>query len=829
MKRILVVDDDAAVRSGIIKLLRRENYSPLEAANGRAGVELARKELPDLVLCDLSMPEVDGYEVLRSLRAQPATSAIPVILMTGEGGQAGARSGMERGADDYLLKPFRAAALLAAIEARLERNRAQRSVQARAEATEVRFFEILSSLGEGVIWADEEQRVTFANRAAEEIVGLNPGGMVGRRFQEFLTEPSKADIQRNVELRKAGRKSTYELEVVTPEGSHRQVAVTGTPKIGADGTFCGSFVVLRNISEQKRTELALQRERILLRTLIDHLPCSIYAKDRSGRKTLANPADVRSIGLQSEADVLGKTDLDLFPWEIASRFLADDLQVIQAGRAVLDREELVENHRGERRWFLTSKVPLQDEKGQIIGLLGMGTDVTERRQAEQHLRQLSHAVEQSPASVVITDTAGRIEYVNRKFTELTGYAPDEVLGRNPRLLKSGATPPEVYRDLWQTIGAGKDWHGELRNRKRDGGLFWAAIAISPVKDGVGSITGFLAISRDVTDEKRAEQERSLMEIQLRQAQKLEAIGQLAAGIAHEINTPTQYVGDNTRFLQESFGSILGLLQAYQELLRAAQAGPVPPEMTRRARAGLEASDLEYLLAQIPAAIKESLEGLDRVTKIVCAMKEFSHPGGKDKCPADLNQAIETTATVARNEWKYVADMKLDLAPDLPPVPCFLDEFNQCILNLVINAAHAIGDVVKAHPGTKGLISVSTRRLAEQVEVRVADTGTGIPEEVRPHIFEPFFTTKGVGKGTGQGLSIVYGSIVKKHGGAVSFESQVGHGTTFIVRLPISPPAAPADPRRTSEAAGPSLPANPSPSSVGLAVPGAPLPGSPVAS
>jgi PAS domain S-box-containing protein len=337
MTRILVVDDDEAVRSGIVKLLRKGSYSPLEAANGRAGVELARKELPDLVLCDLNLPEVDGYEVLRCLRAQPATAAIPVILMTGARGEAGARGGMERGADDFLLKPFQPAALLAAIEARLERNRAQRSVQARAKATEIRFVEILSSLGEGVIWADAEQRVTFANRAADEIVGLEPGGMVGRRFQEFLTEPSKAAIQRNVELRKAGRKSTYELEVVTPDGSHRQVAVTGTPQIGADGTFCGSFVVLRNISEQKRTERTLVRERILLRTLIDHLPCCVYAKDRSGRKTLANPADVRSIGARSEADVLGKTDLDLFPWKTASRFLADDLHVIQTGQAVLDR------------------------------------------------------------------------------------------------------------------------------------------------------------------------------------------------------------------------------------------------------------------------------------------------------------------------------------------------------------------------------------------------------------------------------------------------------------------------------------------------------------
>jgi signal transduction histidine kinase len=184
------------------------------------------------------------------------------------------------------------------------------------------------------------------------------------------------------------------------------------------------------------------------------------------------------------------------------------------------------------------------------------------------------------------------------------------------------------------------------------------------------------------------------------------------------------------------------------------------------------------------------------------MKEFSHPGGKDKAPADLNRAIESTITVANNEWKYVADVKLELAPDLPPVPCFVGEFNQCILNLVVNAAHAIGDVVKQQPGTKGLITVQTRSLGDYVEVRVADTGPGIPEALRSKIFEPFFTTKDVGKGTGQGLSIVYGSIVRRHGGTVTFETETGRGTTFIIQLPLNQPAAPAGPSPAPQSLSP---------------------------
>jgi signal transduction histidine kinase len=293
-----------------------------------------------------------------------------------------------------------------------------------------------------------------------------------------------------------------------------------------------------------------------------------------------------------------------------------------------------------------------------------------------------------------------------------------------------------------------------------------------------------------------------MEVQLHQAQKLESIGQLAAGIAHEINTPTQYVGDNTRFLKDSFDNIANVLQTYEELFRAVKGNTITPELVARMESALEASDLGYLFEQIPAAIRETLEGVERVSKIVRAMKEFSHPGGREKSPADLNKAIESTVTVARNEWKYVADLVLDLDPELPPVPCFIGEFNQVILNLVVNASHAIGDVVKEHPGTRGAITVRTRRDGDEVEVRVTDTGTGIPEAFRPKIFEPFFTTKNVGKGTGQGLSIVYGSIVKKHGGTVKFETEVGKGTTFILRLPILPRAANSEPRpaETSPAA-----------------------------
>jgi len=195
--------------------------------------------------------------------------------------------------------------------------------------------------------------------------------------------------------------------------------------------------------------------------------------------------------------------------------------------------------------------------------------------------------------------------------------------------------------------------------------------------------------------------------------------------------------------------------------------------------------MEYLADEVPKAVQQGLEGVGRVASIVSAMKEFSHPGAKEKAHVDLNHAIETTVTIARNEWKYVADTELDLDPQLPPVPCLPGEFNQVILNLIINAAHAIADVVGDGSRGKGTITITTRRQNNEAEIRIQDTGKGIPEKARDRVFDPFFTTKAVGKGTGQGLAIAHSVVVDKHGGSIAFETAEGKGTEFVIRLPLA--------------------------------------------
>ena len=270
-----------------------------------------------------------------------------------------------------------------------------------------------------------------------------------------------------------------------------------------------------------------------------------------------------------------------------------------------------------------------------------------------------------------------------------------------------------------------------------------------------------------------------------QAQKLESIGRLAAGIAHEINTPTQYVGDNLHFLDESFGGLVRLLGRFEALLQLIRHHGCADELVSEVDVVRREIDFAYLFEEIPKAIGQSLEGIERVSRIVRVMKEFSHPDTGDRTPVDVNKAVENTIAVSRNEWKHVADVKTDFDESLPPVPCLPGELDQALLNVLINAAHAIADAAGDGSGEKGGITVVTRRDGEWAEIRVADTGPGIPEPIRDRIFDPFFTTKEAGRGTGQGLAIARAVVVDKHRGTLTFETEMGKGTTFILRLPLT--------------------------------------------
>ena len=278
--------------------------------------------------------------------------------------------------------------------------------------------------------------------------------------------------------------------------------------------------------------------------------------------------------------------------------------------------------------------------------------------------------------------------------------------------------------------------------------------------------------------------RESLQRELREAQKLEAVGQLAGGIAHEINTPAQYVGSNLKFLSDTHCDLMDLLYECLSLVDATRGIEALSERIKEVDDARIRLDLDFLREEIPAAIEQSIFGVEQISRIVLAMKEFSHPGSKGKTPIDLNRAIENVITISRNEWKHHAKVETDLDPALPHLPCLPGEMNQVLLNLLVNAAHAIAQAGRS--AKDGLIRVMTRTEAGHVVIRVEDNGTGIPASIRDQIFNPFFTTKEVGKGSGQGLSITRDIVVAKHGGAIRFDTETGRGTTFSIEMPLVP-------------------------------------------
>lgn len=431
---------------------------------------------------------------------------------------------------------------------------------------------------------------------------------------------------------------------------------------------------------------------------------------------------------------------------------------------------------GKTRHFRIVSSAIRDEDDRVAAAIELVEDVTAQVQHErllhQHQIQLQEILERTPMGVLVVGHDQRIRWANSMVLEMAGLdSLGDVVGRHCTELmctsENGRCP---VLDLGETLDHSERLFHMVSGDTRP--ILKSVVPISLNGEDV-LLETFIDISA-----RKAEERRSL------QSQKLESIGQLAAGIAHEINTPIQYIGDNTRFLGEALEDLDVLWAKLDALDRAMADGATPPELLKELCAAREESDFDFFRESAPESIAQVLEGVDRVATIVGALKNFAHPGSASISSTDINAAIESTITVCRNEWKYVADLTLELEDDLPAVTCVPGQVNQVLLNMVVNAAHAIAAAAESQIGELGKITITTRAQDGQINISIADTGTGIPEDVRGRIFDPFFTTKGVGQGTGQGLAIAHDVIVKKHGGRIEVESEVGRGTTFHITLPI---------------------------------------------
>jgi PAS domain S-box-containing protein len=787
MIKILVIDDDEYCRHVIKFSLIAHGFDVVEAIDGREGARQARLTGPDLILSDLHMADGDGYSVLSELSKTEDTASIPIIIMTGNGDGEVLRRAMELGADDFLLKPFDDGTLLAAVNARLKRRehaqqRSEQMIRLQASA--------LDAAANGIVITDIQGRILMSNQAFTTLTGYSPQEAKGLNSRFLKSGQHGSDFYRDMWQTILGGDVWHgELTNRRKDGTIYPEEMTITPVKGKEGRIIRFIAIKQNISQRRRNEESLRASRALYHSLVECLPLCLFRKDLEGRLTFANNRFCLSLGRTWE-EIQGKTDLELFPAELASKYQADDRLVLGSEQSI-ETIELNVTAEGESRSLQVIKSPVCEAGGRVLGLQGIFWDVTEQRRSEEDLReseQRYRVLFENSSDAIMVLTRERYTTCNPASLKLFGCrSVEELIGLHPVQLS-----PEHQADGINTIAAAKEKFAEaLANgkasfewihRRTNGEEFPAEVMLSAFTHGDQQL--IQATVRDLTGRKLAEKQRADIEVQLRHAQKLESIGQLAAGIAHEINTPIQYIGDNIRFLQGAFQDVLQLLQHYDRLLEASRNGPVPDSLVAATETARQNADLQFLVPEIPKAIGQSLGGVDRVAKIVRAMKDFSHPGALEKTPTDLNRAIESTITVARNEWKYVADCRTDFDPNLPMIPCLPDEFNQVILNLIINAAHAIADVVGESGNGMGTINVSTRRLDSQVEVRIQDTGTGIPEKAKNKIFDPFFTTKAVGKGTGQGLSIARSVVVDKHGGTIDFETQTGKGTTFIIRLPL---------------------------------------------
>ncbi len=415
-----------------------------------------------------------------------------------------------------------------------------------------------------------------------------------------------------------------------------------------------------------------------------------------------------------------------------------------------------------------------------------------------------HALDATSTFFVITEyrvPEPIIVYCNQAVAAQHGFSCKELIGQPVGVLRQWVSQEATYlAEVEATLRAGRTYVREDEITRRDGSTYWLGMTIRPIFDADGRFTHSVAVGADITAkreearkkqelqdklvEEMRERERMVMELQL--SQKLESVGRLAAGIAHEINTPIQYVGDSLHFLRSAFDDLNQVLDGCRAAIEA-----LPDSSSSQAlRVGLDEAagrlDLALLHAEVPKAFERTFDGVERVTNIVKAMKEFAHPDTIEQSPSDLNHALRTTLLVASNEYKYLAKIHTHFA-ELPHVMCNVGELNQVFLNLIVNAAHAIQEAGKdLHSGE---IRISTAVAGEAAIVRISDNGCGVPEENLSKLYDPFFTTKEVGRGTGQGLAITRSILVDKHGGDISVQSKVGVGTEFTLRLPIAGRAA----------------------------------------
>jgi len=558
--------------------------------------------------------------------------------------------------------------------------------------------------------------------------------------------------------------------------------------------------VARDISQRREMQDKLKESEEQYRGLVQNSVDAIISIDSHMKICLWNSAAEKLFGY-TETEIMGKDVNLIVPEKYRKAKAKGFLQFQQSGTGpVIEKTlELTGLTKEGKEIPIELSVSVRKTKAGYISM-AIIRDITERKESEKQLRLEQQMVQKifsaAPAAMILIDEKRNIEIINKAMASLIGKESEAMLhvplgvAFNCKNLKTshgqicGQTEScslcPLHSVITRALQDGESIHGEeIRLDISDTKISrsrWLRISAETI-DQDGRQHLMLAIY-DITNQK-------ILETQLRQDDKMRTIGQLAAGIAHEINTPSQYINDNLHFLQQSFQDLVSLLRTYDPSGKAEKKQKEDFQNDLLVEKQIHSTNLSYLTKEIPEAIQESIEGVSNIAHIVQALKQLSHPDTYEKQLVAIDQVIDNAITVSRNLWKYVAEIWTDYDPDIPLVICMPEKILQVLLNLIVNARDAIEEVIDPESDEKGQIGISTRKVNNMAEIRISDNGPGIPESIRERIFEPFFTTKEIGKGSGQGLGICYAILVEEHGGSIEVETEEGKGTTFILRLPLT--------------------------------------------